>query len=830
MRSSRFIRRQLALLGKQAAVFVICVGLSLTALVAIGGFKQNVNRALLADARSLHAADILVSSAYPLSTAMQDRLKALEDAARVLSVRVYEFYSVVRKPDGSGSLLSSLKAVGPGYPFYGKVQLASGKRFDRVLAPGTVVAEPALLDRLGVAVGERLAVGRKTLLIGDAVLQEPDRPVSFFALGPRLFVHTDDLPGLGLVTTGSRVRHRALVKVLPGQAVDQVAEILRRADPAGQERVETFRSTRSRIKRFFDNFLFFLNLVSIFTLLLSGIGIQSALGAMLRESTPTIAIMKTLGADNGAILRYFIAMVTILGAAGTGLGLAAGFGLQQLLPKLMGDLLFPDIEMAVAWPAVAEGVGLGIGVVALFTFLPLMRLKDLKPILILRKTPPPFRRNGLYWAGMGLVGVFFTGMVFWQLREIRTGMVFVGSAGALILIAAACTQAALWALRRLRFSRPSWRQAQKGLFRTGNATRPIIVTLASAWTVLFAIYLVEANLDASFVKSFPPDAPNLFFVNIQPEQQQAVGKMLDRPSPYYPIIRARLTAVNGQPINAQSERSRRGDNLSRVFNLTYRSELLKDERLSAGERLFRPDLEEVQVSVLDTVSEMRPIRIDDRLTFNIQGVALEARVVSFRSRTRDSVSPFFYFVFEPKVLEKAPQTIFTAVRAAPGEVAGLQRAISTRFPNVSGIDVSQTISRFAGVLARFSIIVRFFTAFSMAAGLLILVGSIFATRQARIREAVYYKILGARSRFVLMVFALESLYIGASSCLVALALAHCAAGVICTRVFDIPYRFFPDASAAMVMAAMTVVTAVSLLSSVSILRQRPVQFLRTQPD
>ena len=231
--------------------------------------------------------------------------------------------------------------------------------------------------------------------------------------------------------------------------------------------------------------------------------------------------------------------------------------------------------------------------------------------------------------------------------------------------------------------------------------------------------------------------------------------------------------------------------------------------------------------MLERIATIGNIRMGDRLRFKIQGVPLEATVTSIRTRIREGLQPFFYFVFPEATLKSAPQTIFTAMRADSDRLADLQNQIVKTFPNITILDARQTIRQVAGALERFSRAIRFFTLFSIAAGILLVISSIVATRAARVREAVYYKILGARGRFVFYVFSLENIFLGSASAVGGLALAHLISWVVCTRYFDIPYAGYATASLAGLLFGVLTVLAVGLGASQTIMRRRPAQFLRT---
>jgi putative ABC transport system permease protein len=814
---------------KQGMVFVLCVGLSITTLITLGSFSENIRQALLQDARTLHAADLILRSSYPFEPQTLETIEHLRQQEQIRVARIYEFYSVVRTSDQRDSLLAHLKIVDTHYPFYGRVELASGRALHDVLQPGSIAVDPTLLNRLHLSVGDQLHIGKTTLTIRDTVQREPDRPVRFFSFGPRIFVSQADLGAIDLVKHGSRVSHIMLLQLRDAQTEQPILHRLK-AVLAESERIETFRSAPSSIKNFFDNFLFFLSLVGLLTLCLAGIGMHSTVVALVREQAPTIAILKALGATNRFLITHYLLMVALLGLIGTLAGLGLSVLGQGLFPVFLGDLLPRHITLTLSGRMLIEGLILGLLVVVLFAFLPLYRLRELKPNLVFHHENPAPPRRLIYVAVHIPIVMLFVGLALWQLRHVDLGLRFMAGMGILIGLTTLVTQGFLQLLRRLSIRTLVGKLALKGLYRPGNATRPTIVTLTTAITVLFSMYLIERNLDASFVQSFPSSSPNLFFLDIQPAQRDAFARLLGMDAEYYPIINARILSINGSAIDNQQERQRQGDNLAREFHLTYRHHLLQDEAMLRGEALFRDDWDEVQVSVLDTVTEMQPMQIGDTITFKIQGVPLTARVSSIRTRTQKGIGPFFYFVFPEAVLRQARHYIVNAVHVAKSDIPHLQTTLVNAFPNVSVIDVTQTLATFAEVLRKLSVIVRLFTFGSVMAGLLIVISAIFATRLARIREAVYFKILGATGQFIIGILTVEHLVIGGISALLALILSQLASWLVTTAIFDIPYRFDIIASALMCVGTMLLVTLVGLLASRSIVRHKPASFLREHAE
>ena len=830
----RFLLRELVQARRQAAVFVLCVALSLFSMVALNSFRNTVQGVVLGDARSLQGGDILIHSHYPWSPALAQAAAGLEQDGKVRAVRMYECYSVIRPTAGDRTLLTRLKIAEPGYPLYGKVTLQSGRPLETVLTAGNVVAEREVLERLGLKVGDQVHIGNAVLTIADIITHEPDRPVELFSLGPRILIPAANLDQLQLIGKSSRVDYGILLKVQRQEDIKTIAaELAKRADP-DQEQVATALSTRPQVKVFFDNLFFFLSLISLFTLLLAGIGMQTSLAALLRERRKTLAIIKSLGAPGGFLFLNYFALILALGLLGSLAGIAFGCLLEHYLPVLFAGILPAGTTPVFTLADAAQGLLLGLLAVIFFTFLPLYGLRQIRPMALFRNDVQTGAR-GIFFYLAALAGLFLlTLFTVRQLQDIQIGLCFIAASLALLF--------GIWLLTRLllavsgRFRLPflELRQAHKSLFRPGNATCSIIVTLACALSVLLTIYQIQTNLAATYIESYPPEAPNLFFLDIQPKQKEDFIRKAGHDMQLFPIIRARLVSINGQPVRERQQPQQRGDSLTREFNLTYRNALLEDEVLTEGASLFRKDPAgasiPLQVSVLDTVAEMGNMHRGDRLAFNIQGIPLEATISSIRTRTKSRLYPFFYFVFPEEFLRDAPQTFFAALHLEPQEIAGLENRIASGFPNISFINMTQTAAELGGLARRLTGIVNFFAGFSILAGILILIGSILATRLARIREAVYYTILGAGSRFVLSVFIYEHLLLGLFSSISAVILAQSASWALCRYLFAIRYSPSWPVSILLILLTGLLVVAIGLLSSAGIFRQKPAIALREQYD
>ena len=822
--------------GPHGVLFLLCVVLAMVSLVAERGLSGSIDRALRQDARSLLAGDIIVHSHQPISAPLRQEVERLVREGRVEAAAIHTFYSMARAGTEAGAetetetageaLLAQIKAVEPGYPFYGTVELASGRPFREQLQPGAAVVEQSLLDRLGLEIGDSIRLGEAFLTVSDVVVGEPDRPVDFFSLGPRIFVAGADLASLGLIEKGSRVTYDLLLKVHREKELAPLADRLTGLAEPGRERVSTYRTAGSRMQRYYDNFLFFLGLIAIFTLLLAGIAMERAVTALLRDRTRTIAILRTLGASGPFILINYLALVLLLGLAGSLLGLGLGIALQKILLDLGGSMLPPAATLYLSRADVLRALATGLTVVALFSLLPLARLRNVRPMTVFSGQTMAGSRRGPVTFFLIAIPAFFSGLVLLTVDKPRTGMMFIAGTLALILACFLLARLVLFGLGRLHPRDLSLRRAVRGLFRPGNATAAILTTLSASGVLLFTMVLVEENLSAMFVDSFPAEAPNLYFIDIQPSQLDEFKVLLNIEAHYYPVVRGRVEAVNGVTVDRQAEQMKRGDNLGREFSLTWRPTLLADETIEQGAALFNSNIEGPQVSILDYMAENSDIRMGDRLGFNIQGLPLIATVSSIRGRLERPLTPFFVFVFPEEVLGRAPQTYFTGVRVAPELVTELRNRVVSRFANISVVDMGATVKTIADVLHNLLIVIRFLALFGILAGVLLIASSIAATRVERLQEAVYFKIVGATRGFVQRMFFLENLLIGLSGGAIALLLAQIVSRLICRRELKIPYEPFLGRSAAMVAALVVLTTATGWLASRRILREKPVNYLQ----
>jgi putative ABC transport system permease protein len=440
----------------------------------------------------------------------------------------------------------------------------------------------------------------------------------------------------------------------------------------------------------------------------------------------------------------------------------------------------------------------------------------------------PDRRASIMAAG-GII-IFVGIVVAWWSAESRFGIYYFIGIIFFLAIIALISQLIYSLLKRISPKSLAARLALKGLFRPMNATRAIITTLTAAFTLIFTIYLLETTLVSTYDNAVPPSASNLYFIDIQPSQVDALKQLLGPLNEFHPVIRARLTAINGQRINREQELRRLGDNLAREFNLTYRHYLLKDEYFVAGASLFDPEGDPHQVSVLQKVARIGNIQLGDQLSFNIQGLPLKAKVTSIRTRSKDSFEPYFYFVFPEAVLKDAPHTFFSAVHLPSNRLTAIQTQITAQFPNISVINFSDTLARFTAVLSKLGQVIRFVAFFCLIAGFLIIISAFMATRLTRINEIVYYKILGAAKGLILKIYTIESTLIATVSVLIAFILANITTAILSFFIFNLAYQPIQLELGIIAVGFAMGISLMGVLATRPILDYKPMRYLRNQEE
>jgi putative ABC transport system permease protein len=816
---------------------VVCVTLGVAALSAVGSLAVSLERGIAREGRSLLGGDLEVRSARPLDAAVRDELDRLARlGASVVHVR--ELVGMVREPRSGRTLLVELKAPDAGYPLYGTLATAPAEPLARVLAADGALVAPELLQRLGLAVGDRLVLGDTELTIRGLVTAEPDRPATLFGLGPRVLLAPRTLDASGLVQLGSRVRHRVLIALPPALAARETHDALQAALPDVGVRVVGFDEAQPGMRRFFTQVTSYLGLLGLASLLVGGIGVASSISAFLRRRITTLAILKTLGADSRTLVLAYVVQTEALALVGVVAGVALGVAVAPLLaPALSGVLPFALDWRPDPWTCV-RAAAMGLATALACAAWPLLRIRDVPPALVLRSAvDPALPRARRPWAAAIVIAAALVALALAQAHSVKVGLIFVAaSAAALLLLALAARALAVAGRARSGAIGLPWRHGVASLARPGGHTGAVVIALGAAAMLLTAVVLLEQALAREIDHERRREAPSFFFVDVQPDQLDALRGLVrdaDGTEPRVrPVVRARLRGVDGTPVTREFvEQRRRGGEptwyFTREYVLTFLGEppaespLVRGRWWTADEAAARP-----LVSVEEEAARALGVDLGSRLTFDVQGTPVEAEVTSVRRVDWQSLSMNFFMILSPGALAGAPTTYVATARVPAGREPGVQDAIVRTLPNVTAIAVRDVLERVAAVLDRLAAAIRLIAAFTVATGLAVVIGALATTRSERLYESVVLRALGASRGTVARTFAVEYGCLGAAAGLAGAVLATILAWVVLRVVLDVPWTFDAVPLAASVVVTALVAIAVGFFGTYRLLGVKPLAVLR----
>ncbi len=795
---SRMAWRETRAAWRHFAYFFVCIALGVAALVGVDLFAANLERDIQREARSLMAADVELRTTRPLTSEADGVLMKL-DGRGIARMQVSELVAMAAVP--SGTQLVELKAVEPGYPFYGKLRADPEDALATLFTGTHALAEETLLIRLDLKVGDTLKIGHAEFRITGVLKKEPDRAAGAFSFGPRVLISRQGLEATGLVQPGSRVTHRHLLK-LPDALTPKAAQAeLAAAFPDKTARVSTYQDAQPMLRRFLRQLTMYLGLVGLIALMVGGIGVASSVRAFLKEKLETIAVLKAIGAGSGTLLRVYLTQTFLLGALGCLAGAALGAAFQVALPPLLRAWLPIELEFRLALLPFVRGVGMGLLTMVLFALWPLLEVRHVRPNLILRREvadEPTGSPGRMAWAISGLLALALAGMAFWQAGSWRTAGLFIGAlAAALALLNATAWLVVRLARRVPRWRSLAWRQGLANLYRPGSQAQTVLVSVGVGVMVILAIHLVERNILWEIGENVPTDAPTFFFIDIQPDQHDAFARLLvergHTDARLTPLVRSRLWALNGQRVRRESYEDREhGWYFTREYVLTFLNELPKGNAITKGQWWEGGGSSGLpRVSVEEEAARRLGLDLGSTVEFDIQGAKVSGRIASIRKVEWGNMSTNFYFIFEPGALEGAPMTYVATTRVAPQEEVSLQRATVAAFPNVSAINIRAVLDSVAQVVDRISLVIRFMAALSILAGAVVLAGALAATRFRRIYEAMIFKAVGGTRRILAATFAVEYALLGAAAGVIGAGLATGLAWGVGHWILDVKWLFQP---------------------------------------
>lgn len=828
-RDSRSSRGQLAL-------FAASIVLGVAALVAISGFRANLNTALDSQAKSLLGADLVLSGRQPLTA----EAEALVDSLGGAQAREARFSSMAYFPRSGGSRLAQVRAGETAFPFYGAVEVEPPHALAQLDRGPFALVEESLMDQFEARLGEVVRIGEQPFRIAGRLKQMPGESLGGSLAGGRVYIPLAYLDETGLLGRGSTASHRVYFKF---EDEAGLTARLQGIEPQLLEfrlRAETVAERKARLGRTFENSADFLNLVGFIALLLGGLGVASSVHVYVKRKAPTAALLRCLGAKAPQTLAIYLCQALGMSLAGILGGILLGVGLQYVLPGVLRDFLLVDIPFELSWGGIAAAGLIGLILAWLFSIQPLLFVRRLSPLAALRMDCQAGRQPfdwALWLVRLAIVASILLFALVHTRRWTHALSFVLGLLISLALLAAAA-RLAMVLIRKFfphSWSYP-WRQGLANLHRPHNQTLVLVLSIGFATFLVMLLYLVHQGLLGQIAGAGGSGQPDMVLFDVQGDQKaQLAGLLSGFDAPVLqemPVVAMRLHSIRGKSV---AERLQDPGNtipdwaLRRQYRSTYRGGLLENEELlrgswPAGEREGgSPPL----VSLDEGIAGRLEAGLGDELVFDVQGMLVTTRVGSIRRVNWRKVQPNFFVVFPPGVLEQAPQFHVLVTRAGSGPAAAdIQRAAVRRFPNVSVIDLGLILKTIDEILQKVSFVLRFMTLFSIVAGLTVLVGVIGNSRVQRLRESALLRVLGASRRQVFLILGVEYLCLAGVAAVGGVLLAWLGSWVLARLVFQSPFvpAFLPSLGVCLLVTAATVL--IGLLATRGLNRLPPLEALR----
>lgn len=823
-------------------VFAVAAGVA--ALTGVRGFSEAFRTMLSSKARTLMAADLSARDfAVPTPEQERELARLVQRGARV--TRITETLTMMNSAANPTPLMVSVKAVDPAaYPFYGRVKLRPAGDLASVLNDNTIAVADDVLARLGTSIGDEVRLGGQNFRIAAVVDSEPDRMTGSLNVGLRVMATQGGLARTGLIRFGSRASERTLMKLpASGLTAAEAKADLKRIFPEAQ--VIDYRETNPSITRGLDRATMFLSLISLIALIVGALGVASAIHAHLQQKMDTIAVLKSIGARSGEVIRIYTIEALLLGLGGALLGIAAGEAIERVFPALLSRYFQLTIEFHWHWAAMAQGLAAGLLTTYLFTLPPLLRIRRIRPNLILRREMTEARgswrkrlREGrqAFLAGLAILAGLGA-LAGWLGGSARAGVYFAGG----LAVSLAVLSAVAWAmLRGLKALLRKWgaampsslRQGLANLYRPGNQAQAVLVALGIGVMFTLSVYLVQRSLIGEIIATAPPGMPNVFLIDVQPAQRDGVlsvvrgiagaGAKID----IVPSIQGRLVRVNGVPVDSMNLKgwARR---FTRTRAMTTSDGKPDGVTVVSGAWWPKSD-SSPRIAVAEEAARTLKIGPGSRLDFTALDRNFQVTVAAVYRTDGFRMGSISEFTLTPQILSGLPAIYYGAVHLRPAQVAPLQRQMYGKYPTVTVINVAEALALIQEVVDQIALVIRFLSAFTIAGGIIILASSVAGTRFRRVREVVILKTLGGTRSRIARIFSVEFLVLGTVAGLMGGLLAAGFSTLILRRLLEgeghIQWTPVPAAVALTALAAV----ATGWLASFRILGQRPLQVLREE--
>lgn len=831
LRDSRTERRKLLL-------FASAIIMGVAALVSVNSFGENLVREVDNQAKSLLGADVVLNSRRPFA----ERIDRLADSLQVDQSLETNFTSMALFPASGGTRLAQVRAIKGNFPYYGEFETEPAGAIEMLREPGYALVDEGMMIQYAVQVGDTVKIGNSRLIVAAAILGIPGESAAASLVGPRVYMSLDDLESTGLIRTGSIASWRRYWKVPDPDNVEQTMETIRPILRAEQVSFDTVEERRQGVNQVVGNVTRFLNIIGFLALLLGAVGIASSINVYTRRKLGTVAILRCLGLSAWQSLSIFLIQTMFFGFVGTLVGVALGIAIQLVFPWVMGDFLPVDVDFNVSYAAVLEGLVTGFIVTAIFSLLPLLGIRGVSPLSVLRSDADEAHsaRDPLSIVVLSIGVLAMVLFAVMQTGNWTQGLLLSLSVAGAGLILTLVSIGIVWSARRMNTGNWSyvWRQGLANLHRPRNQTLILVLSLGLGATLIMTQVAIQHNLLAQVEDVGADGQPNMILFDVQIDQLDGVKQIVESnglPVLFeVPVVTMRLSRIKGRSVESLVTDSTTAIPrwaLNREYRSTYRSELVDTEELLSGQitSSWAAGDGAIPISLEEDIARDLQVSIGDSITIDVQGVPMQTVVGSIRKVDWQRVQPNFFIVFPDGPLNEAPQFLVLVTRTESRDVsANVQRSIVERYPNVSAVDLELILVTIRNILDQASFVIRFMAIFSIITGLIVLAGSVIISKFQRMRENVLLRTIGASRRQVTGILLAEYAFLASFASLAGLLLAIAAGWALTIFVFESTFSM-PWMEFAIGWLILTLLTlAIALLNSRGTLNRPPLEVLRNE--
>ena len=770
------------------------LAVAVAALSAVGFFVDRMNAALERDATELLGADLLVRSDYPLRDAW--RAEALARGLTSADVVSFPSMATTGRAETEDTRLVAVKAVSSAYPLRGDLRLRTkNTELTTKGAPqaGTVWVDAALLSLRGLHLGDAMTLGERRFTIAAEILLEKDRGAGFMNFAPRVMLALQDLESTGLVQNGSRITYRLQ---LAGNSSDIAAfqrwlENEIKVNEVRGVQLESLESGRPEMRTTLERARQFLSLVSLLTAMLAALAIAMASRRFMQRHLDAVAMLRCIGLRQNEVTLIYLIEFILIGTIGSLIGAAIGFAAHFLLLEWLGALMTTQLPPP-GWMPLLQGVATGLLLLLGFAIPPVLQLRNVPHNRVIRREQDPPKAFTI--SGYLLALASFMGLLLWQARDLRLGLL---TFGGFIALLAVSFMAGWMLLRMVQSVRvppgwPAWRFAQTSLKRRPAATILQIVALSLGLMALLLLTVVRQDLVAAWRQSSPPDAPNHFIINIQPDQREAVAQELTKNGiadvGLDPMIRGRLLQVDGRNISSATYTEERAQRLfEREFNLSTLTDLPAHNSITEG-RWF--DNAQPEASVEQGLAKTLGLKLGDLLRFDVGGQTVDVKITSLRKLDWGSIRVNYFVILNPSAAQNLPETYITAFHL-PATQQSLVNQLVRHYPNLTIVDVGSMVVQVQQVIDQVIAAVEFLFLFTLVSGVMVLAAAMLISQNERAHEAGLLRALGATRRELSRAQWVECLLVGTAAGVLAASGASLVGWVLAHQVFEFEWQFSP---------------------------------------